>query len=201
MPFADIVAPVLGTGLFITRIGCWCAGCDFGKPLGEGAPALLARLGTFPEWDYSAHDMVRAVQINGSPAWRLHSESDVAAVADHARTMHASLPVHPTQLYESLAGLVLFGVAFWVMKNRTWKGQAWLAVCILYPVWRFIVEFWRDDPERGFALGFSTSQLVSMALLPASLFLWRKFKTHQEEHGLITIPRSARYPDWLAQDA
>lgn len=201
LPWADIIAPVLGTGLLITRVGCWFAGCDFGKPLGEGAPAFLAKLGTFPEWDYSSRDMISGVQLNGSPAWRLHSQSQMSDVADHARTMHESLPVHPTQLYESLAGLVLFAVTFWVMKNRKFKGQAWLTICILYPIWRFVVEFWRDDPERGFAFGWSTSQLVSMVLLPLALYAWWKVKRYQEVHGPFEVPSSVRDPKWLEAHA
>jgi prolipoprotein diacylglyceryltransferase len=35
-----------------------------------------------------------------------------------------------------------------------------------YGVARFFLEYLRDDPERGQALGFSTSQLISLCIVP-----------------------------------
>ncbi len=47
MPWADVAVPSLASGLFITRIGCYLFGCDFGKRLPSTAPAFLQKLGTF----------------------------------------------------------------------------------------------------------------------------------------------------------
>ena len=44
---------------------------------------------------------------------------------------------------------------------------------LLYAISRFIIEFYRGDP-RGMLWGLSTSQFVSMVLVPLSVFmLWR----------------------------
>jgi prolipoprotein diacylglyceryltransferase len=41
-----------------------------------------------------------------------------------------------------------------------------------YGIARFFLEYLRDDPERGFALGFSTTQLMSLCIVPASAVLY-----------------------------
>src|SRR6185436_20397016 len=45
LPWADLVAPVLGTGLMFTRIGCYLYGCDYGRLLPDDAPGWLKKLG------------------------------------------------------------------------------------------------------------------------------------------------------------
>ncbi len=157
MAFADPAAPALGLGLFFTRIGCYLYGCDFGARLSASAPHWLIRLGTFPRW----HDMPR--QLRGSPAFLHHVD-----VYGLARDAEASYPVHPTQLYEALLGLVLLAVCMWVWNHRKFQGQVLLVFTLGYAVGRFVLEYLRDDPERGEALGFSTSQLISLVLIPAA---------------------------------
>jgi phosphatidylglycerol:prolipoprotein diacylglycerol transferase len=163
--WADVVAPTLGLGLALTRIGCYLYGCDFGAPLGEDAPGWLKSAGTFPRRE-----------DGGSPAWAHH-----VAEYDLSPTAEASLPVHPTQLYESLAGVALFAIALLVWRRRHFRGQVILAVTVLYGLWRFFIEYVRDDPERGFYFGFSTSQLISLALVPLAGFLYHALKKQQGE--------------------
>ncbi|MEO8876829.1 MAG: prolipoprotein diacylglyceryl transferase family protein, partial [Polyangiaceae bacterium] len=50
LPWADVAVPSLASGLFITRIGCYLFGCDFGRRLSPTAPGWLQKLGTFPHW-------------------------------------------------------------------------------------------------------------------------------------------------------
>ena len=86
-PWADVAAPSLASGLMLTRIGCYLFGCDFGKPLGSGAPEWLQKLGTFPHWPEGT-----LPHGSGSPAWVQHVQqhlldfdsAGVAAGAPHA---------------------------------------------------------------------------------------------------------------------
>ncbi|MCC6873003.1 MAG: prolipoprotein diacylglyceryl transferase [Sandaracinaceae bacterium] len=152
LSWGDMVAPALGTGLGLTRIGCYLFGCDFGARLSDAAPGWLQSLGTFP---------------SGSPAHLHH-----VATLGLSRAAAESYAVHPTQLYESLAGVALFGVAMTVWRYRKFRGQVLLVVALLYGVWRFGIEYVRDDPERGFAFGFSTSQLISLLIVPVCALLY-----------------------------
>lgn len=77
--------------------------------------------------------------------------------------------LHPTQLYESFAMLLVFFFLLWLHKRRSFSGQVVLVYALLYSVIRFAIEFVRDDP-RGDILGLttltglSTSQMISLVV-------------------------------------
>lgn len=84
--------------------------------------------------------------------------------------------LHPTQLYESFAMLLVFVVLLWLHKRKRFDGQVVLFYGLLYSVVRFSIEFVRDDP-RGDILGLttltglSTSQLISIVVGISSLII------------------------------
>jgi phosphatidylglycerol:prolipoprotein diacylglycerol transferase len=139
LPWADVAVPSLASGLMITRIGCYLFGCDFGQPLSENAPGWLKKLGTFPHWP---EGMVDAG--SGSPAWSQHRNAGLISP-----TAEASLPVHPTQIYESLVGLALLALLLWARKKQKFRGQIFFLFAFAYGVARYMLEILRDDAERG----------------------------------------------------
>jgi phosphatidylglycerol---prolipoprotein diacylglyceryl transferase len=77
--------------------------------------------------------------------------------------------LHPTQLYESFAMLLVFFFLLWLHRRKRFDGQVILAYVLLYSVIRFAIEFVRDDPRGDvFGLtsltGLSTSQLISLVV-------------------------------------
>jgi phosphatidylglycerol:prolipoprotein diacylglycerol transferase len=93
------------------------------------------------------------------------------------------LPLHPTQLYESFAMLIVFFFLFWLHKRRRFNGQVILLYALLYSIIRFAIEFLRDDPRGDlFGLttltGLSTSQMISIIVGVVALVLlvvrWRR---------------------------
>jgi len=84
--------------------------------------------------------------------------------------------LHPTQLYESFAMLLVFVFLLWLHKRKRFNGHVILVYALLYSVIRFAVEFVRDDP-RGDILGLttltglSTSQMISLVIGVAALVL------------------------------
>ena len=84
--------------------------------------------------------------------------------------------LHPTQLYESFAMLLVFFFLLWLHKRKRFSGQVVLVYGLLYAVIRFAVEFVRDDP-RGDILGLttltglSTSQMISLIIGIVALVL------------------------------
>ncbi len=195
--WADLTAPALALGTALTRIGCYLYGCDFGKPLPETAPAWLKSLGTFPRWPTEIDpNLVCSDAMMGSPAY-----------AHHLRTLElppdatASLPVHPTQLYEALAALAIFGASAFVLHRRQFRGQVIFVTAGLYAIWRFCIEYLRDDPERGGAFDLSTSQLISLALLPAVAIGYVVYRKRSHDHGEPVVPESAREPTQQVETA
>ena len=86
-----------------------------------------------------------------------------------------NIPLHPTQVYESLVTFALFLYLLWRLKLKHFTGQIILEYLIIYSFLRFVIEFYRDD-ERGFVLHdiLSTSQFIGIltAAAAAALFVY-----------------------------
>ena len=80
--------------------------------------------------------------------------------------------LHPTQLYESAAVLAILGILLLAERRRaSFPGRTFWSYLLLYPCARFAIEFFRGDP-RGTAFEvLSTSQLVSLLLIPLSIVM------------------------------
>ncbi|MFO0569202.1 MAG: prolipoprotein diacylglyceryl transferase family protein [Polyangiaceae bacterium] len=174
LPWADVAVPSLASGLVITRIGCYLFGCDFGRPLPASAPAWLVKLGTFPRWNEGT-----LLEGSGSPAFIQHvNQRGLSPDAE------ASLPVHPTQLYEVLAGAVLLAVVFLARKHHRFRGQVFLAFTIGYGYLRFLIEILRDDAERGELGPF----IATHVFLPAALLIFAAAYVYGPSRS-VTNPR------------
>jgi phosphatidylglycerol---prolipoprotein diacylglyceryl transferase len=138
---ADALAPAVVFGQAIGRLGCYAAGCCFGKP------ASVA-------WAVTFRDLYAARAV-GTPM---------------------DTPLHPTQLYESGATLLIFFFLLAVAKRKRFDGQVALTYVLLYSVARFVIEFFRGDVARGSVFGgaLSTSQFLSLLLVLGALALWPK---------------------------
>jgi phosphatidylglycerol:prolipoprotein diacylglycerol transferase len=137
----DIFAPAIALGHVVGRLGCFFAGCCYGRP-------------TSLPWGVTFHDPFAASYV-GTPL---------------------GVSLHPTQLYEAGAELLILGVLLVTEKRgRSFPGRTFWAYMLLYGISRFVIEFFRGD-ERGMILGLSTSQFISVVLVPLSLamLVWLK---------------------------
>ena len=82
--------------------------------------------------------------------------------------------LHPTQLYESAACVVIFLLLLRLHRRKRFDGEVIAAYAVLYGLTRFLIEFVRDDP-RGDIMGLttltglSTSQLISLLVVVGGL--------------------------------
>jgi phosphatidylglycerol:prolipoprotein diacylglycerol transferase len=83
------------------------------------------------------------------------------------------IPLHPTQLYDAGAELLILGLLlFTERKGKPFAGRTFWMYLLLYGISRFVIEFYRGDSNRGTVLwGLSTSQFVSLLLVPGSLLM------------------------------
>ena len=148
---ADLLAAPLGVGLCLGRLGCFLAGCDHGQV------TSLPWAVRFPA---------------GTAAWRDHLRA--GWIAPHRSE---SLPVHPTQLYESLLGLALCAAAVLAARTgwaRRGTGRVFAVVAAGYALGRIAIENVRGDLGRGIFGPWSSAQLVCAALLVGlGLVAWR----------------------------
>lgn len=187
--WADVSAPsvVLGTG--ITRVGCLLFGCDYGAR--TDVPWAITFPGPNPD---AATQLFPAGGLHGSPAWQHHIDQYHLAVSSLAH----SYPVHPTQIYESLAGFFLFGVLMLIRRYRKFSGQVFLGWVLGYGILRPLIETVRADEDRGLyalpviGVQLSTSQiigLVSLVLgLALAVALARKYRRDPAGSRLWELP-------------
>jgi phosphatidylglycerol:prolipoprotein diacylglycerol transferase len=85
------------------------------------------------------------------------------------------IPLHPTQLYEAGAELLILGfLLFMEKRGRPYPGRTFWSYMLLYGISRFIIEFYRGD-SRGTIdflwMALSTSQFVSVLIVPVSVVM------------------------------
>jgi phosphatidylglycerol:prolipoprotein diacylglycerol transferase len=160
---ADFAAIGIPLGLAFGRMGCVLAGCCF------GAECHLPWALSFPA---------------GSPASEAQFESHLLVTK-----MLPSLPVHPTQVYESAASLAICAVCwFWVNPRKRYDGEVFVWFLALYAAARFVIEILRRD-ARGGLVGLSTSQLIGVGLIAAAYGIHRlRLKTGEEQTPAVESP-------------
>lgn len=145
VPFFDRVAAGAGLTFALVRTGCFLAGCDYGVPTARPWGVRFPA-GSLAAFDHFRRGFVPA----GAP----------------------SLPVHPTQLYEAALGLLAGALAVPSLRRGRRSGQAFTVFLGVYATGRFAIEFLRGDRDRGAALGLSTAQWVSGAIVVALASAW-----------------------------
>jgi len=139
--FGDLFAPALALGHAFGRLGCFAAGCCFGK-LGGGRWAV-----TFPR---------------GSVAFdELAGHGALPAGWDRTPGLH------PTQLYESFGELAILATLLALRPRlRRRPGALLVAYLGLYALLRFVVEIFRGDVVRGMVVAFETPRLAGWLRVP-----------------------------------
>jgi phosphatidylglycerol:prolipoprotein diacylglycerol transferase len=144
---ADAFAPAVALGQAFGRQGCFAAGCCWGKPT---------------KLFFGVHFTELGHEYTGVPIFGPAGEP---------------LYLFPTQLIESFFMLAVFGSLYFLHKKKRFDGEIIALYGIIYSVFRFSIEFVRDDP-RGelFGLndltGLSTSQIVSIIVATASVIFY-----------------------------
>jgi phosphatidylglycerol:prolipoprotein diacylglycerol transferase len=84
------------------------------------------------------------------------------------------VPLHPTQLYESLGELIIFAVLYLGFLRPHRDGSIISLYLALYGMLRFLVEFVRfhDQQSNPLTGPFSTEQWISLVLVAAGLCYW-----------------------------
>lgn len=143
--FADILVPYMALAHAFGRLGCFAAGCCY------GAPTEMPWGVVFPP---------------GSMVHQAQQSTGLVGIDD------IPMPVHPTQLYETVGELGLFVVLVLWRRHKRYDGQLLLVWLASYPLLRSLIEIYRGDVERGVYI-LSTSQYLSIgvALVAVALFI------------------------------
>jgi phosphatidylglycerol---prolipoprotein diacylglyceryl transferase len=102
-----------------------------------------------------------------------------------------SLPVHPTQIYSTIGGLLLYWYLAAAFELRRRDGLLIAECFMLYPIGRFIIEYLRFDEEKLFD-GLTISQNISFATFAVGFiaYLWLKSRPQEKT---ISNPEGVGY--------
>ena len=73
------------------------------------------------------------------------------------------IAVHPTQIYEIVYLLIVFGVLYWLRKRFRPEGSLFLIYLSMYSIWRLGLGFLRDGTD--FLFGLHQAQVVGIVVL------------------------------------
>jgi phosphatidylglycerol:prolipoprotein diacylglycerol transferase len=150
----DVAGIGIAAGYAVGRTGCWAVGDDYGRPW--NSPFAVA----FPR---------------GAPpstARNLEQQFGIDVPADVPPD--TVLAVHPTQLYETALGLVMFFILWRLRGHKHAEGWLFGLYLILAGAERFLVEFLRAKDDR--ILGpLTVAQAISigLAIAGALIVAWR----------------------------
>jgi phosphatidylglycerol:prolipoprotein diacylglycerol transferase len=145
----------------VGRIGCFLAGCDYGKPVPVAE-------GESPPW-WAVHFPITERESLVPREFRYDPETD------------REIFLHPVQLYLALFNLASFAFLFWVDRKWTkgaFRGRLVALYLLTYAVGRATIEQWRGDADRGLYFGgaISFSQLVSAVVFVGGVLVWQGLK-------------------------
>jgi phosphatidylglycerol:prolipoprotein diacylglycerol transferase len=150
----DGAAVPLPLGFAVGKIGCFLAGCCYGPRSAAG--------------------------VSFRPGSLCFETQRKAGESVH----HASLPVMPAQLVEMGLGILLFIGLIFLQRRSKRPGDVFAAYVLGYSAWRFVIEFFRDDPGRhGFGGGLSDSQITALLLGTAVAVAWAWKRTAERGAG------------------
>jgi phosphatidylglycerol:prolipoprotein diacylglycerol transferase len=139
--FGDLFAPALALGHAFGRLGCFAAGCCFGKVGGGHWGASFPR---------------------GSVAF-----DELAGMGQIPSGWDTTPALHPTQLYEAFGEFAIFAALMLLRpRARRHPGTLFVGYLGLYAMLRFVVEMFRGDVIRGLVIAFQTPRLAGLLHVP-----------------------------------
>jgi phosphatidylglycerol---prolipoprotein diacylglyceryl transferase len=168
MRYADITGIAVAAGYAVGRTGCWALGDDYGRPW-DSPLAVRFPEGTPPS---TAINMVRVfgeTPPEGSAPWSV-------------------LAVHPTQLYETALGLVMFFILWHRRDHKHAEGWLFGLYGVLAGVERFFIEFVRVKEDR-LPGGLSVAQVVALTIaLAGALLMYARRNVTERAPGIYATP-------------
>ncbi|NLL00082.1 MAG: prolipoprotein diacylglyceryl transferase [Clostridiales bacterium] len=106
----------------------------------------------------------------------MHYDGPFHVIFEHSVAAPNGVPLFPIQLVESLCN-ILAGIGLLIYARPIRRPARVTGIyMVYYSIMRFALEFLRGDITRGMILNMSTSQLISILLLPIGLYLIIGFK-------------------------
>ncbi|MBX5480593.1 MAG: prolipoprotein diacylglyceryl transferase [Myxococcaceae bacterium] len=190
---ADLAMPTVSLGQCFGRLGCFSAGCCWGDVTKEGflfgakfpgaglAKNLFGQLSGVSS--LAADSMSKDTRwVNPATGQIFHSHTPGDGLVQISQWVHEhghTLPVHPTQIYESIGQFSLMLILLFMRRYRRFHGQIFALWLMCYAVLRTTVELFRGDVERGTLHGLLESLHLDALASAVPLEAWYNISTSQ----------------------
>ncbi|MHB1297225.1 MAG: prolipoprotein diacylglyceryl transferase [Gemmatimonadaceae bacterium] len=168
---SDAAAPGLAAAYAVGRTGCWAVGDDYGRPW--DGPLAVA----FPD---------------GAPPSTVANLTQQFGLKDYADLPASQvLAVHPTQLYETAMGMIMFAILWKLRDHKHATGWLFGVYCVLAGIERFIVEFFRAKDDRFFGM-FTMAQMIALGFIAAGV-VWMQLRAQPRvgKPGIMNVLKRA----------
>ena len=169
---SDVAGICIAAGYSVGRTGCWAVGDDYGRPW-NGPLAV-----TFPE---------------GAPASTVRNMQVLFGIDPPAGSSPDTLlGVHPTQLYETALGFVMFAILWRFRDHKHAEGWLFGLYLLLAGLERFLIEFLRAKDDRFFG-PLTAAQVIGLALATLGV-VWMQMRKDvgPGKPGIYAKPAVAR---------
>ena len=162
---SDVAGICIAAGYSVGRTGCWAVGDDYGRPW-NGPLAV-----TFPD---------------GAPPSTVRNMQELFGIVPPAGTdPNTVVSVHPTQLYETVAGFIMFAI-LWRLRNHK-HAEGWLfgVYLVVAGIERFLVEFLRAKDDRFFG-PLTAAQVIALSLMTiGAVWMWMRWEVGPGKPGIL----------------
>jgi phosphatidylglycerol---prolipoprotein diacylglyceryl transferase len=169
---SDVSAPALAAAYSIGRTGCWAVGDDYGRTW-NGPLAVAFPNGAPPS------TVANMTELFNTPA-------PVGALPNQV------LSVHPTQLYETALGFVMFLVLWRLRDHKHAEGWLFGLYCVLAGLERFLIEFVRAKDDRFFLGTFTMAQVIAILFaVGGAIWMYVRRNPGPQAPGIYAVPQAA----------
>lgn len=132
LEYIDVLAPAVALNQAFGRVGCFLAGCCYGR----------------------------------------QTDSAIGVIFPEGCIAPAGVKLLPTQLFMAGGDLILCVFLLIMLNKKLRLGMVTAYYLFFYSIGRFVVEFFRNDAERGTVGVLSTSQFIGLIIAALAVIFW-----------------------------
>ena len=168
---SDVAGIGIAAAYSVGRTGCWAVGDDYGRPW-NGPLAV-----SFPE---------------GAPPSTVSNMTELFNIpAPAGAGPNDVISVHPTQLYETALGFVMFMVLWRYRDHKHAEGWLFGLYCVLAGIERFVIEFVRAKDDRFFGV-LTVAQVIALLFaIGGAVWMYMRRNPEPDAPGIYSMPRAA----------
>ena len=183
----DTVVPAVALSHVFGRLGCFSAGCCYGK--------IVPANGTSGWMDLVSIRYPLAHQPDGRINPMFNFAYHTQEYSGMIQQGMPPLPVLPVQLFEAAGNLGICCLLLWFWGRLRFSGHVFTLYLLFYGIMRFFLEYLRGDVDRGlyFNETISTSQIISLIAIAAGLTMMTVLRHRGARPALSSADVLGRY--------